>query len=581
MKKILSYAGENKKYLVSAIICLLISTVFSILPFYFLNTLLVDLLEGDFVFKTATTVAMLVGVALVLKAVFFGAGLGLSHIGAFNTLYNIRTQFAKNMAKHPMGHIMDEGTGKYKKSFVEDISALESALAHMIPEGIPYICGVILTIVAIFFTDWRLGLAILVMIPISMSPMAYMMKVGLEKLPAFYEARDVLNLSIVEYVSGMEVIKIFNKTDKSYDKLEKSVLDAKDYSLEWCRVTWKAMAVLNAMLPCTLLLPLPIATYLFMKDSIGLSELTLVIMLALSLGEPLLKLINFMPSIPMLSFSINKVESVFVHEDVESGDYNQMSTNFDVAFNDVRFAYKDKEVIKGINLSIPQNSICAFVGPSGGGKSTLAKLLMHFWDLKEGNITIGGKKLTEFTFENLMNHISYVSQENTLFEGTVFENIAIAKEGITKEEVIKACQDAKCHDFIMALEHGYETNVGNLGGKLSGGERQRITIARAMIKDAPIVVLDEATAFADAENEYLIQVALSKLLVGKTVIIIAHKLHTITAANQIVVLKNGEIEMTGTHETLLTESDTYKKLWEQNQKSVNWDLGGNKNVANI
>ena len=581
MKKILSYAGENKKYLVSAIVCLLVSTVFSILPFYFLNTLLVDLLEGDFVFKTATTVALLVGVALVLKAVFFGAGLGLSHIGAFNTLYNIRTQFAKNMAKHPMGHIMDEGTGKYKKSFVEDISALESALAHMIPEGIPYICGVLLTIVAIFFTDWRLGLAILVMIPISMSPMVYMMKVGLEKMPAFYEARDVLNLSIVEYVSGMEVIKIFNKTDKSYDKLEKSVLDAKEYSLEWCRVTWKAMAVLNAMLPCTLLLPLPIATYLFMKDSISLSELTLVIMLALSLGEPLLKLINFMPSIPMLSFSINKVESVFVHDDVESGDYNQMSTNFDVAFNDVRFAYKDKEVIKGINLSIPQNSICAFVGPSGGGKSTLAKLLMHFWDLKEGSITIGGKKLTEFTFENLMNHISYVSQENTLFEGTVFENIAIAKEGITKEEVIKACQDAKCHDFIMALEHGYETNVGNLGGKLSGGERQRITIARAMIKDAPIVVLDEATAFADAENEYLIQVALSKLLVGKTVIIIAHKLHTITAANQIVVLKNGEIEMSGTHETLLAESDTYKKLWEQNQKSVNWDLGGNKNVANI
>ena len=581
MKKILSYAGENKKYLVSAIVCLLISTVFSILPFYFLNTLLVDLLEGEFVFKTATTVALLVGVALVLKAIFFGTGLGLSHIGAFNTLYNIRTQFAKNMAKHPMGHIMDEGTGKYKKSFVEDISALESALAHMIPEGIPYICGVLLTIVAIFFTDWRLGLAILVMIPISMSPMVYMMKVGLEKMPAFYEARDVLNLSIVEYVSGMEVIKIFNKTDKSYDKLEKSVLDAKDYSLEWCRVTWKAMAVLNAMLPCTLLLPLPIATYLFMKDSIGLSELTLVIMLALSLGEPLLKLINFMPSIPMLSFSINKVESVFVHDDVESGDYNQMSTNFDLAFNDVRFAYKDKEVIKGINLNIPQNSICAFVGPSGGGKSTLAKLLMHFWDLKEGNITIGGKELTEFTFENLMNHISYVSQENTLFEGTVFENIAIAKEGITKEEVIKACQDAKCHDFIMALEHGYETNVGNLGGKLSGGERQRITIARAMIKDAPIVVLDEATAFADAENEYLIQVALSKLLVGKTVIIIAHKLHTITAANQIVVLKNGEIEMTGTHETLLAESDTYKKLWEQNQKSVNWDLGGNKNVANI
>ena len=581
MKKIFNYAGKNKIFLISAVLMLLISTIFGILPFYFLNNVLVDLLEGDFVIKEALMIALLIGGAQVLKTVFFGAGLGLSHIGAFNILFNIRNQFSKNMAKHPMGHIMDEGTGKYKKSFVEDISALESALAHMIPEGIPYICGVILTIIAIFITDWRLGVAVLIMIPISMSPMAYMMSVGLEKMPEFYASRDVLNLSIVEYVSGMEVIKIFNKTNKSYNKLEESILSTKKFTLDWCRVTWKSMAVLNSMLPCTLLLPLPIAVYLLMQDSISLGKVTLVIMLALSMGEPLMKLINFMPSIPILGFAIDKVEGVFIHEDVKSGDFNELSTNLDVTFENIKFSYKDKEVIKGINLNIPQNSICALVGPSGGGKSTIAKLLMHFWDVKEGSIKIGGRKITEFTFENLMNHMSYVSQENTLFEGSVLENIAIAKEGITKEEVIEACKAANCHDFIMALEHGYETNVGNLGGKLSGGERQRITIARAIIKNAPIVILDEATAYADVENEYLIQEAISKLLVGKTVIIIAHKLHTIIDANQIVVLKDGEIENVGTHVELLEKSTIYKNLWEKNQKSISWDLGGESNVESI
>ena len=578
MKKILEYAGENKKWLFSAVGMLLLSTIFGIIPFYFLNSIIISLLDGEFILSEAVMLVIYIGIALILKAVFFGAGLGLSHIGAFNTLFNIRTTFAKNMARHPMGHIMEEGTGKYKKTFVEDISSLESALAHMIPEGVPYICGVLLTIIAIFVADWRLGLSVLIMIPISMSPMAYMMKVGLEKMPKFYESRDVLNHNLVEYVSAMEVVKVFNKTSKSYGKLYDSVISSRDFTLDWCSVTWKAMSVLYSLLPCTLLLPLPLGIYLFMKDSISLATLTLVIMLSLSIGEPLVKLVNFMPSIPMLGYTLKKAEEVFVHDDVESGDFNEMSANCDVKFENVKFAYKEKEVIKGINLTIPQNSICALVGPSGGGKSTLAKLLVHFWDVKEGNIQIGGRDIREFTFENLMNHISYVSQENTLFEGTIFDNVAIAKDGITKDEIIEACQKANCHDFIMSLEHGYETNVGVLGGKLSGGERQRITIARAIIKNAPIVVLDEATAFADAENEFLIQEALSKLLAGKTVIIIAHKLHTITDANQIVVLKDGEVEMCGKHEELLETSNTYKTLWTQNQRSISWDLGGKINA---
>ena len=578
MKKIFTYAGKNMKYMYGAIVCLLASTIFGIIPFYLLNNIIISILQDTFNLELAITMVLYIGIAFTLKGALFGAGLGLSHIGAFNTIYNIRKTFTDKMAKHPMGEIMKEGTGKYKKTFVEDISSLESSLAHLFPEGIPYIAGVVITIIAIFVIDWRLGLAVVIMIPISASPMAYMMKIGLEKMPKFYEARDVLNHSLVEYVSGMEVIKIFNKTNDSYKGLYDSVIKARDFSLDWCKVSWKTMSVLYSLLPCTLLVPLPLGIYFMMNGSLKIEELTLVSMLALSIGEPLIKVINYIPSIPMIDYAVKKIEAIFVKDEVKSGTYDKMSDNFDVEFKNVTFAYGETDVINNLNLSVRQNSMCAIVGPSGSGKSTLVKLLMHFWDIKSGSITIGGRDITEFTFENLMDHMSYVSQENTLFEGTILDNIKVAKDNLSKEEIIEACKKANVHDFIESLEHGYESDVGALGGKLSGGERQRITIARAIIKNAPIVILDEATAFADAENEFLIQEALSKLLAGKTVIIIAHKLHTITQTNQIALINKGNLEIVGKHDELLQKSELYKKLWEQNEKSINWNIGGTKNA---
>ena len=577
MKKILTYAGKNKKYLISAIIFLFLSTIFGIVPYYLLNNLILNFLGEATIISNILTLVLLIAGALVLKAIFYGIGLGLSHIGAFNTLFNMRNTFAKDMAHQPMGHIMEEGTGKYKKTFVEDISQLENALAHMIPEGFPYIFTTILTLIAIFITDYRLGIAFIITIPITMLPMVYMMKVGLSKMPAYYGARDKLNHTLIEYVSAMEVIKIFNKTTESFKQLQDNVISSRDFTVDWCRVTWKSTAVLYALLPCTLLLVFPTGLFLFTNGNIEIGALTLVTMLCLSLSEPLIKLIGFMPSIPMLGYGIEKVEKVFKHPDVKNGEFDKMSDNLDVEFKNVIFGYNEKDVIKNISFKIPQNSICALVGPSGSGKSTIAKLLIHFWDVKSGEIKIGNKNICEFTFENLMNHISYVSQENTLFDASVFENIAIARENITKEEVIEACKQANCHDFIMELPNGYDTNVGTLGSKLSGGERQRITIARAIIKNAPIIILDEATAFADAENEFLIQEALSKLFVGKTVFVIAHKLHTITDVDKIILINDGEIQSIGTHDELLKESSIYQKLWDKNQKSIQWNIGGGQN----
>ena len=578
MKKILTYAGKNKKYIYSAIVLLFFSTVCGILPYFLLNELIVSLIEGNFIWNIAIGLILGIGISLLIKVLLYGAGLGLSHLGAFKTLYNIRNCFSKNMASHSMGHIMSEGTGKYKKSFVEDITTLEVPLAHMIPEGVPYICGTLITLIIVFVVDWRVGIALFLMIPLGFIPMIFMMKSSLSQIDGYYASKENLNNTLIEYVAGMEAIKIFNKANSSYKQLSDAVISARDFTVDWSNNSVKYMSVIYSFLPCTLLLPLPLAVLLFINGKMELGSLTLVIMLSLSLSEYLLKLINFLPSATQIGYMLKQIENVFIHDDVKSGDYSEMTEDASIEFSDVSFAYEDKVVLKNINLNIPQNSICAVVGASGSGKSTLAKLLMHFWDIEEGEIKIGNRNITDFTFENLMNHLSYVSQENTLFEGTIYENIALAKEGISREDVIKSCKKANVHDFITSLENGYDTNVGMLGGKLSGGERQRITIARAMIKNAPIVILDEATAFADAENEFLIQEALSKLLVGKTVIIIAHKLHTVVKANQIVVLSDGEILACDVHENLLKTCKTYEKLWKLNEESIDWDLGGEENA---
>ena len=578
MAGLFKYIGKNMKYMYCAILCLLISTISGIIPFYLLNNIIISLIDGTFELSSAIITAIYIIIAFALKGFLFGAGLGFSHIGAFNTLYDMRVKFTNQMAKHPMGEIMKEGTGKYKKTFVEDVNSLESSLAHLFPEGMPYIFSVLIAIGAIFFIDWRVGIATLLMIPIGMIPMVLMLAVGVKEMPQFYGVRDELNHMLVEYVSGMEVIKIFNKTNDAYKGLSDAVRKAKDFTLYWCKKSWKLMSIMYSLLPCTLLVPLPLSIYFFMNGSLEFHELTLISMLALSIGEPLLRVINYMPSVPVIDFTVKKVEAIFIKDEVKCGNYSDMIDNVDVEFDNVTFSYDEKDVLRNIDLKINQNSMCAVVGPSGSGKSTMAKLLMHFWDVKDGSIKIGGRDIREFTFENLMDHMSYVSQENTLFEGSILENIMIAKEGLTKNDVIDACKKANVHDFIEGLEHGYESNVGNLGGKLSGGERQRITIARAIIKNAPIIILDEATAFSDAENEALIQEALSKLLVGKTVIIIAHKLHTITQADQIVVVVDGEVEMVGKHDELLVESPTYKKLWDQNERSINWEIGGKKHA---
>ena len=579
MKKVFSYAGVLKKYTFSALLFLLLSVVFGFVPYIAISDLIIALMgETAVQLPYILIIFCIVFASLALKAVMMGIGLTHSHTAAFGILYNIRKAKAKDMMQHPLGDILHQGVGKYKKGFVEDIDLLENMIAHMIPEGIPNFFIVVIAYVYIFILDYRLGLLSLAMILAGVIPMYFMMIYGMKAMPKYYSALDNMNETIIEYVGGMEVIKVFGKTSGSFEKLKKSVLHARGLTYAWYKSTWRDMSIVNAILPCTILFALPVGVSFYQSGSIRLENLILIMLLNLSLSAPLVKLLSFMPIFPQVGYAIQKIEDTFNMEPLQTGTLETTPENFDIAFEDVGFAYDQVDVLNQLSLSFKQGELSALVGESGSGKSTIAKLIVHFWDVKSGKITIGGIDIREFTSKQLMSMISYVSQDAILFNDSIMQNLLIAKEGATKEEVVEACKRSCCHDFIMSLEQGYDTQVGTLGNKLSGGERQRITIARAILKDAPIVILDEATAHTDSENEELIQSALSNLLKGKTVIVIVHRLNTIVQADNIVVLKNGALEANGKHEAILQTSPTYQKLWEQSVKTMEWSIGEGENA---
>ena len=484
----------------------------------------------------------------------------------------MRVRFAKDLTNHSFGEISSVGTGKYKKAFVEDINNVERLVAHFIPEGFPNIFLIILVLLAIFITDWRMGLLSLGSLPIGLIPSIVMFKKGMVMMPEYYDVKSKLNDTIIEYISGMEVVKVFGTTEKAYKRFTQAVDTNRDKTLSWWKASWIIQSIVGSGLPCTILLTLPVGLFMYFNGDITINIFLFTIMLNLSIGSPFLKYINFLHFIPNVRYAVENLEEIFVKESVCSGLRTDLPKDYTIKYDNITFSYDEKDIIKGLSIELKPNTLTAFVGESGSGKSTLAKLLMHFWDVKTGAITLGDVDIREYTSETYMSMVSYVSQDTHLFSGTIAQNIGMGKLSATREEIIEVAKLSACHDFIMKLENGYDTEIGDLGGKLSGGERQRLTIARAILKNAPIIILDEATAFADAENEALIQKALGELLKGKTAIVIAHRLNTIIGANNIVVLADGKVDTQGTHQDLLENSTLYKKLWERSEQAIDWNL---------
>ena len=552
-KKVSAYIGEYKKYTVWAAVLMSLGIVAHVIPYYFLYQIIAPLTRGEHI-DLGYIMIRVAGVAVceILFSFLYVQGLSFSHVSAYNTLKNLRVSLQGKLEKQPLGNIQGLGTGRIKKVFTDDIDQIELLLAHAIPEGIANIFIPALIVVLMFIVSWKLGLLSLVPLVVGMISMSMMMKAGMSKMNAYYESAARMNNTIVEYVNGMEVVKVFNKDGESYRKFGDVVRSYRDFTIAWYKVCWPWMAAYSSVLPCLALLILPVGALLVLSGSIALDKLVLVLCMSFAVGPSLLKAMNFAGKFPQLEYKIAELEKLMDHPPVKEGTAGFTGKNRDISFEDVRFSYEDTEVLHGVSLSLKQGTTTALVGESGSGKSTLAKLLVHYYDLDSGKIRIGGQDITEMSLEALNDQIAYVSQEQFLFNTTLYENILIGKPDATREQVLEAAHRAQCDEFLQRLPQGIETQAGDGGKQLSGGERQRISLARAILKDAPIIVLDEATAFMDPENEEKLNQAIDEIIRNKTVFVIAHRLSTVRNADRICVMKDGACIAADTHEKLLS-----------------------------
>ena len=440
---------------------------------------------------------------------------------------------------------------------------MEKPIAHVIPEVIANIIIPIVLIVIIFVLDWRIGIANLLTIPLGLLFSMLMMRGYEAKSKRYQEASKAMNTTMVEYVDGIKVIKAFNKSASSFGKFKETVNENKKAMLDWYLSVCFSMTATMETIPATMIFVLPASIYFFMNGSIEIGTLVICVLLSYASYKPLIKAMSHLETITNIKTILEEINKVMNLPDLKRGERTKNIYSYDVEFRNVTFAYDEsKNVLNGISFKANENELTAIVGGSGGGKSTIAKLLAGFWNVNSGEILIGKNDLNDMPLKQNMELVTYVSQENFLFNKTILENLKIAKEDASMSEIQKACEKASCHDFIMSLPNGYETIVGESGANLSGGEKQRIAIARSFLKNSPIVLLDEATAYSDPDNESVIQESINNLIENKTVIMIAHRLSTIVNANKIIVVDNGSIIEQGSHKELLELNGKYKEMWD-------------------
>ena len=590
LNKVFNYAGSHKKSIHLASFIMLISVLMGVLPFIFAYQIINPLILGEQL-KFSKLIILLLSIlgCLVLQAVLGGLGLNVSHKAAYNILSGFRVSLQKKMENLPLGVIEEKGAGAIKKMFVDDIGSLEVLLAHSLPEGLANLVVPVIVYITLFFIDWRLALMSLASIPLSVVVMMIMYSVGMKKMEPYYMASGKMNNTIIEYVNGMEVVKVFNKETESYKKFTEDISNYRDYALAWYKTAWGWMALYSALLPCTIILTLPLGGYFVYMGYANLSDLILVLCLSLSIGLPLLKALSFLPTMPQLNYKISALEQALNMEPVQQGKEEFKRTDKTVFYDNVSFGYQlskmgengqsenyIKDVIHNVSFIAKSGEKTAIVGESGSGKSTLAKLLIHYYDVLDGSISIGGQNLQDMSLEALNKQISYVAQDQYLFNTSLLENIRVGNLSASDEEVMEAARKARCMEFLDKLPKGIHSLAGEAGKMLSGGERQRISLARAILKNAPIIVLDEATAYADPENEEKMEAVIAELVRGKTLIVIAHKLPSIIDADQILVMDKGYLVAKGKHQDLLESSAEYRKLWNATMFSKDWKISKNK-----
>lgn len=574
-RTLLSYAKGSGGRLCVSVVFSMVSLISGLVPYYCVYRILDRYIAGD-IDKTFTLRFCLAAlIAYLVKVICFGISTGISHYVAFNVLEGLRLKVADVFLHAPLGEVYAHSIGEIKGVMIDKIEDIEPPLAHVVPEGAGHILLPIVCFVSLAMIDIRIALASLLSFPLGLVFMMLTFKISGKNMTKYQEANAGMSSMIVEYVEGIEVIKAFGKTGVSYEKFAGSIRDYRDFVIEWLKSTWVTMKLAFAIMPATLLGVVPVSIILVGKGSMTVSEMALCVMLAMSMVISMTKIEVFSNGLRQMQYTVLEIKKFLDIQSLSEPDTEKVPDEYSIELNDVHFTYDSKqgEVLHGIDLALNEGSFTALVGPSGGGKSTVAKLIARFWDVSGGSIKIGGIDIRDIKVTALADIVSFVTQDNFLFSRSIRENIRLGKPDATDEEVMKAAKAACCDDFIQKLPKGYDTPAGEAGKRLSGGERQRIAIARMILKDAPIVILDEATAFTDPENETKLQESIANLTKGKTLLVIAHRLSTIKKADRIVLLNGGRIEDMGTQEELMARSQLYGRMWQAHIGARNWAAG--------
>ncbi|OPA75153.1 ABC transporter ATP-binding protein [Paenibacillus selenitireducens] len=575
---LLRLAGKHRWKLLLSCTSSAISALCSLLPFIFVYQIAEILLHQPVDFTTVRKWIWMAMFTILLRFSLMGISTMLAHAAAFHVLYDLRARLIDKLGKLPLGFFSVQHSGKLKKIIAEDVERIESFIAHHLPDLTASIVAPLLTAAYLFTVDWRLTIAAMLPIPAAFA-VQWMMSVRgkrSEDMKQMHDLSEKMNGAIVEFVHAMPVIKSFNQTVHSFARYHDSVENYADLWTQIARKKTPLYVLFLLLLESGLLFILPTGIWLFHQHAIPFSVLLLFLMLGVGLTAPLRQISTLSHMMQNNLESVRRIEAVLNEEEQSVTGLSMMQPlqHLDIDFRKVHFSYGHREVLKGIDMTAQHGKVTAFVGPSGAGKSTAAQLIARFFDPRQGEIRIGGMNIRSMAPEQLMNLVSFVFQDVPVISDTVSANLRMGRTDADAADLIQAAQAAQAHEFITGLPNGYDTLIGEGGVPLSGGERQRLAIARAILKNAPILILDEAFAFADAENESKIQDALSSLLEGKTVVVIAHRLSTIADADHIVVFDNGYIAGTGTHEELIQDCPLYSSMWKAHRDAGEWSLTG-------
>ena len=579
LRTLLGYAGGYRKKFGQSIILSVISVTAGLVPFFCMYKIICAFTE-----ETITSAVILKWCALALLAygvriLCYAGSTAASHQVAYHVLEGLRLKLADRFLHAPLGEVQSHSIGEIKNIMIDKIEGIEPPLAHVVPESAGHIVLPVISIVSLALIDWRIALASLVTFPAALICMALTFRISGKNFDIYNQSNARMNSMIVEYIEGIEVIKAFGRAGVSYEKYARSIMDYRTFVTKWLSSTWITMKLAFALFPSTLLGTLPVSLYLASEGTIPAPQAALAVMLSISMVGSLAKLEVFANEIKQMQMVVEELESMLTMESLPEPEHRTEPAGMDVKLDQVHFSYtgnSEDEVLHGIDLTLPQGSFTALVGPSGGGKSTVAKLIARFWDVTEGSITIGGVDIRNLSLSQISESVSFVAQDNFLFRCSLLENIRLGNPNATDEEVKAAARAAQCEEFIRKLPDGYDTPAGEAGKQLSGGEKQRIAIARMILKNAPIVILDEATAFTDPENEDKIQQSIAALTKGKTLLVIAHRLSTIRQADKIVVLENGSIVAEGCQEELLASCPLYQDMWNAHIGAREWAVSSSE-----